>query len=326
MPVLPPRAAGLPPPGESLLLMIDLPAFPSGPAAPPPNLTRVVALICVAQSERRLLVAKALAAVGIRAVVEATTFTAAREACAKGGYQLLILEQDMAGTDSTPLLRDLRQGSFGPDPFVIAVMLLATRDERRVRAAINSGPDDLVLVPFSSAQLSGRLTALAERRKSFIVTHDYIGPDRRTAPRPGRAAAPAPQILVPNPLRARSADWPPERYEQAKGDAIQAVALERIRRLAAALEWECAALLVAWRDSALTAGAIGAALARSDVLAHELATRGATLLNHPTTGIDALRAELARLVSVAETIERADLDALLAAARHLAADYTAAAS
>ncbi|MBF0307677.1 MAG: hypothetical protein HQL41_18795, partial [Alphaproteobacteria bacterium] len=39
-------------------------------------------------------------------------------------------------------------------------------------------------------------------RKPFVVTHDYIGPDRRKETRPGVDSAPT--VEVPNPLRAKA--------------------------------------------------------------------------------------------------------------------------
>jgi len=308
-------------------MVIDLPAFPSsGPAAPPPNLARVAALVAVAAVERRAQVGKALAAVGIRTIAEAPSLAEARANCAAGGFPLLVLEQEIGGEDATPLLRDLRQGLLGPDPFVLAVMLLAARDETRVRAAIDSGPDDLLLVPFSVGQLVSRLTALVERRKPFVVTHDYLGPDRRAAPRPGpgRGGISVPQIVVPHPLRARAAGWTAEQYEQARAEAVRTLGRERIRRLALAIEWESVALLEAGGDDAAAPDRIGATLARLDTLARQLATWGEGVPDHPTTGIDALRAELTRLAAAPEAIGRPELEALTATARHLAATHASA--
>ena len=44
---------------------------------------------------------------------------------------------------------------------------------------VESGPDDLILRPFSTNVLASRIEAHARRRKNFVATIDYIGPDRR---------------------------------------------------------------------------------------------------------------------------------------------------
>jgi hypothetical protein len=48
-----------------------------------------------------------------------------------------------------------------------------------VGRVLDSGADDLVLRPFSAATLGQRIRTHVERRKGFVVTTDYVGPDRR---------------------------------------------------------------------------------------------------------------------------------------------------
>ena len=48
-----------------------------------------------------------------------------------------------------------------------------------IAKVVNSGADDLLLRPFSTALLSSRIESHIERRKNFVVTTDYVGPDRR---------------------------------------------------------------------------------------------------------------------------------------------------
>ena len=44
---------------------------------------------------------------------------------------------------------------------------------------VSSGADDLLLRPFSTALLGQRIEAHIDRRKGFVITTDYVGPDRR---------------------------------------------------------------------------------------------------------------------------------------------------
>ncbi len=44
---------------------------------------------------------------------------------------------------------------------------------------VSSGADDLLLRPFSTALLGSRIEAHIERRKGFVITTEYVGPDRR---------------------------------------------------------------------------------------------------------------------------------------------------
>jgi len=75
------------------------------------------------------------------------------------------------------------------------------RDGSIVNRAINSGADDLLARPFSAATLGERLNIQIERRKGFVVTGDYVGPDRRH----DESRAGALCIEVPNALRMKTA-------------------------------------------------------------------------------------------------------------------------
>ena len=154
---------------------------------------------------------------GIRDIAEANGFVAAHKALGDGGYDAVILDAQLDGHDTYFLLRELRLGRLGPDPFVVGILLLAAPDHDKLKKAVNSGADDLLLIPFSPDQLAGRLGAFRVRRKPFVVTHDYLGPDRRKSPRPGDGTAVT--VTPPNPLAARAAGIPPERYGRLVGQA-----------------------------------------------------------------------------------------------------------
>jgi len=70
---------------------------------------------------------------------------------------------------------------------------------------------------------------------SGLVTFDYIGPERRSAPRQG--ASSARQIDVPNPLAMLGAEGGAEGYAAARDHARLQLERERIVRLGAQLEW-----------------------------------------------------------------------------------------
>lgn len=116
-----------------------------------------------------------------------------------GEVDLLVTTLDMGGSDVGALMQQLRHARVGENPFVIVVTLLETPDPVQAKRAVDAGTDDLLLMPFQPAQLLERLDGFVFGRKPFVVTHDYIGPDRRGADR--TAAASAPRLEVPNPVR-----------------------------------------------------------------------------------------------------------------------------
>ncbi|MCG8511028.1 MAG: hypothetical protein MI741_17530, partial [Rhodospirillales bacterium] len=69
----------------------------------------------------------------------------------------------------------------------------------------------MVVKPFSTGQMIDRIRLLIETRKLYIVTSDYIGPDRRSRQDRGNSATP---MAVPNTLKAKA-------MGQTDVDAIQ---------------------------------------------------------------------------------------------------------
>lgn len=110
---------------------------------------------------------------------------------------LVICAADIGGGDIRSMVRDVRKQKIGKNPFVFVMCVLNEGDADFVRTCVDSGTDDLVLGPISSATITDRIAALARDRKPFVVTRDYIGPDRRGAERASEGAA-APRLEAPN--------------------------------------------------------------------------------------------------------------------------------
>jgi DNA-binding response OmpR family regulator len=263
----------------------------------------------------------ALNNLGIRTIVEASTFLAAHKACGEGEFDFLVLNQELEANDATFILRELRTGVLGTDPFVMALLLLATRDEAKVRSAINSGSDDLLLIPFAPDQLMSRLKVLIDRRKPFIVTHDYMGPDRRSSTRPG--ATSATQFQAPNPIRARALGVPPERYDRQKADVFQSMVVERVKSLAASVEWEGNALMVSARDGSMTGESAFRSLYKLETMSEELISRIQKSFGHTTDTIDAFLKTCRQMKNQPSKASFSDVEALAMSGRKIAATYTA---
>lgn len=294
--------------------------MPLAPAPAAVDLSKVKALVCEPSLPIRQGIRLALNNVGIRDIVEATTFLAAHEACKTGEHDFLVLNQEIEANDSTFIMRELRSGSLGRDPFILTVMLLGSREEPRVRSAIDCGPDDLLLIPFAPDQLMSRLKVLVERRKPFVVTHDYIGPDRRAAPRPG--ATSATQFQVPNPVRARGINLSRDRYDRLKQDSIIAIGIERIKRLAATMDWECNALTVSAREGNMTPESTYRSLLKLEQVTTELSNRVAKQLGHATETIDGLTELCRRLKAAPSNVVYSDIETVTQTSRRISGTYS----
>jgi hypothetical protein len=77
------------------------------------------------------------------------------------------------------MIQMLRQGTHGYNPFIVIIVTAWEKTNTLVSRVLNSGADDLILRPFSTKLMGERIEAHIERRKGFVITHDYVGPDRR---------------------------------------------------------------------------------------------------------------------------------------------------
>lgn len=116
-------------------------------------------------------------------------------------FQLVVIhEEGDAGEEgeSIELVRRLRHGDLGGDPFLPAVISCPQVTDIIARAAVNVGVDQLWTIPVRSTVVQEGIDALVMRRPPFLVTTDYMGPDRRKSARRGNEI---PHIEVPNALR-----------------------------------------------------------------------------------------------------------------------------
>jgi len=73
----------------------------------------------------------------------------------------------------------LRQGGAGYNPFIVIIVTAWEKNTSLISKVVSSGADDLLLRPFSTALLGQRIETHIDRRKGFVITTDYVGPDRR---------------------------------------------------------------------------------------------------------------------------------------------------
>ena len=277
----------------------------------------VKALICEPSAIIRKAARFALNELGVGDIEEASSFFDTNRLCTEYDYQIIIINHDIESNDATYLIKQIREQKLGRDPFVLSVLLLTSRDETIVRKAMHAGSDTMLLIPFSTGQLIDQLKAQVENRKPFIVTQDYIGPERRTEYRPGCSSAA--QIPVPNPVQARGLSITQEQYESTKTQAIQAIAQARIKSLAGAIEYECSAIMVSIRDNTATRQTSFVSLSKLDTLSEELSDKIVKFMATPTTNILAFRKRCGELKDCIDRLNFNDAESLYADGKNVAA-------
>ncbi|WP_169567245.1 response regulator [Sneathiella limimaris] len=135
----------------------------------------------------------------------------------KNSYDLIVGDLVTREGSLEQIIKRVRHNDLGSNPFVNIIVTLWHTTPESVNEGIQAGADDILSRPMSANQLSDRVHGLITARKPFIVTEDYIGPDRRQIVRglsqPGL-------MVVPNSLKAKVENRPefdatPENIELA---------------------------------------------------------------------------------------------------------------
>lgn len=175
-----------------------------------------------------------LYAMGFRDIESFATLEDLRRAAANRDFDLLVLEAPKPDDPVYDFVHRTRRGGTMRNPFSVIVITTWIPENQLVRNVLDCGADDLICRPFSVAQLAERVRTHALARKNFVVTSDYVGPDRRKDP--GRASS-IKMIEVVNSLRMKAVEAMDgqavqDATEQGVQKGRQIVNAERMRRLA----------------------------------------------------------------------------------------------
>ncbi len=173
----------------------------------------------------------ALHEIGFREISCLSSITEFKRRLEDTSPDLIIAELVNNETEMLRAVKAVRAGELGRNPFVVFVLTSWVRDGAMVKHAINSGVDDVFIRPFSTAFAEERIRTLVRARKPFVVTSDYIGPDRRKDDERSRGTAQP--IEAPNTLQAVT-DADEGALDEANrwiAEARRTVEAERVKRL-----------------------------------------------------------------------------------------------
>lgn len=103
--------------------------------------------------------------------------------------------------DACQTFSAIRHNELGTNPFICINGVAWSPKQALVNKVMGSGADVLVAAPISPSLILDRIEALVRSRKPFVVTSDYIGPDRRFLDDRGNEIE---LMEVPNSLRAKA--------------------------------------------------------------------------------------------------------------------------
>ncbi len=121
----------------------------------------------------------------------------------QGEHDILVLDGGLPGGEGSAfdLVRKIRRGGVGANPFMAIFLTLWQPDRETVRLAGECGADAILVKPLAPAVLVERIAALAASRKRYIAGGDYVGPDRR---RPNPRPFATEPVDVPNTLAMKA--------------------------------------------------------------------------------------------------------------------------
>nr|CAX84113.1 Response regulator consisting of a CheY-like receiver domain [uncultured bacterium] len=204
---------------------------------PPLRFEDVQVILGEPNAQVRSAARAALASHGFKSVVDTGSFGPLSDAVTSNSVDLVICDVRLLGGDPFILFNKIRHNEIGNNPFILIIMTMETPTSDVVKQVFNCGADDLLVKPLSPRQLMVRIEALAKGRKPFVVTHDYIGPDRRKDARPGEGAD-TPQIDVPNPLKSKVVGGKdPARMQQLIDAAASLINEHKMERHSGQIAW-----------------------------------------------------------------------------------------
>lgn len=159
-------------------------------------------MLCEPNSQLRMSLRMAFQGIGFRNLTDADSLRGVEEAIAAGEVDLLIWDTSCKGGDVCELAHNIRHHRLGKNPFLPIITMVSDATPENIRKVMDSGPDDLVVKPISTGFLFNRIMSIVERKRQFVVTSDYIGPERRNKNRPTEDSPLA--MEVPNPLRDKA--------------------------------------------------------------------------------------------------------------------------
>jgi CheY-like chemotaxis protein len=218
-----------------------------------PNVGDIVVVLGDPKSETRRLIRGAMTASGYRSVHDCADLKSIETQMVAGLPDLLITDTKIPGGDIFELVSKMRRGMLGENPFVPVIMLTWDANADIIRKAAACGVDDILAAPISPSDLFGRIKTLVARRKPFVVTSDYIGPDRRRDA--GRDANDGiPLIDVPNTLRSKALGEPVSAAElrSAVGAVMSEINDQRLIRHSYQISFLVGMIFPAYQEGKIT--------------------------------------------------------------------------
>lgn len=94
-------------------------------------------------------------------------------------YSFIICDWKMSKISGIEFVEKIREDSHSPNRFTPIIMLTGKNAKEDVCKARDSGVNEFITKPFTVTSLRTRIIEIIENPRSFIISRNYVGPDRR---------------------------------------------------------------------------------------------------------------------------------------------------
>jgi CRP/FNR family transcriptional regulator, cyclic AMP receptor protein len=246
----------------------------------PKNMARVVAFVIMGSDADARDIAAMLNRTGVTNVTTQTDIGVIRSVMMETTPDLIIMGAD-AGVDAFTLIKDIRHSKVGTNPFLTVTTLVDNDQVAAVKVAMQAGTDDIIVKPLKEEQLLARLKRVTLHRQAFVVTSDYLGPDRRGKNRPSSIR----RIQVLNTMldKATGKEVKDDDVKAAVENSMNDVLHARLDSNSYRLGFVCAIIMDAYQNNQITPDVKDKILVLVDVL-HD-AAKTAERINQSELGL-----------------------------------------
>jgi len=113
-------------------------------------------------------------------------------------FDIMLLDISLGINNICQLVQKIRHGKIGNNPFITIVILTSDDDLEIQKSLRYAGCDEIIFKPISLAVVTAKIEELCNAERSFVVTRDYIGPNRSHFKKNNQEDAPF--LIAPNTL------------------------------------------------------------------------------------------------------------------------------
>jgi response regulator RpfG family c-di-GMP phosphodiesterase len=162
---------------------------------------------------------------------------------------LLVISDDF-DSDVFGAIKEIRSQKLGDNPFLLITMLVSANRPQSLKQAIGTGVDDIIVKPLTPDRIQERLRLVTFHRQPFIVTDDYMGPQRKNMELTGRVR----RIAVLNTFleKVNGREFDKTSLKEAVEGSLQQVLQAKLDRQSFRLGEVCERLVHAYDSQLIT--------------------------------------------------------------------------